>query len=102
MNFDSSSPNNHRQRDASSSQAQVPTPHPVALDFDQQRLRILRCTARAMAGGAGGLRFKPGTRVWLDGLTPAKWVKLACALDAIGEAASWRARPAARGWASIR
>lgn len=41
---------------------------------DSQRLRILRCTARAMASSPGGLRFKAGTRPWLDGLcsVPAK------------------------------
>ena len=37
-------------------------------DLDWQRLRILRCTAQAMANGPGGLRFKAGTRPWLDGL----------------------------------
>ena len=37
-------------------------------DLDRQRLRILRCTARAMASSPGGLRFKPGTRPWLEGL----------------------------------
>jgi len=37
-------------------------------DIDQQRLRILRCTAQAMASTPGGLRFKAGTRPWLDGL----------------------------------
>ena len=42
---------------------------PVFHDVDQQRLRILRCTARAMASSPGGLRFKPGARPWLDGLT---------------------------------
>lgn len=38
-------------------------------DFNQQCLRILRCTARAMASSPGGLRFKAGTRPWLDGLS---------------------------------
>ena len=38
-------------------------------DLDQQRLKILRCTARAMAASPGGLRFKPGTRPWLEGLS---------------------------------
>jgi len=38
-------------------------------DLDKQRLRILRCTAQAMASGPGGLRFKAGTRPWLDGLS---------------------------------
>jgi hypothetical protein len=40
-------------------------------DFDQQRLRILRCTAHAMAASPGGLRFKAGTKPWLDGLSAA-------------------------------
>lgn len=44
----------------------------VALDVVEQGLRILRCTARAMAGSPGGLRFKPGARPWLDGLTPLR------------------------------
>lgn len=38
-------------------------------DLDKQRLRILRCTAQAMASGPGGLRFKAGTRPWLDELS---------------------------------
>ncbi|MGV8805354.1 MAG: hypothetical protein ACWA6Y_10380 [Polaromonas sp.] len=37
-------------------------------DVEQQRLRILRCTAQAMVSSPGGLRFKAGTRPWLDGL----------------------------------
>ena len=37
-------------------------------ELDRQRLRILRCTAHAMASSPGGLRFKAGTRPWLDGL----------------------------------
>lgn len=37
-------------------------------DLDTQRLRILRCTAHAMASSPGGLRFKAGTRPWLEGL----------------------------------
>ena len=40
-------------------------------DFDQQRLRILRCTAHAMAASPGGLRFKAGTAPWLEGLSAA-------------------------------
>ena len=43
-------------------------PAPVALNFNQQCLRILRCTAQALASSPGGLRFKPGTRPWLEGL----------------------------------
>lgn len=38
-------------------------------DLKTQCLRILRCTARALAGSPGGLRFKAGTRPWLDGLS---------------------------------
>ncbi|MBH2018238.1 MAG: hypothetical protein I8H91_01470 [Burkholderiales bacterium] len=38
-------------------------------ELDRQRLRILRCTAHAMASSPGGLRFKPGTRPWLEGLS---------------------------------
>ena len=40
----------------------------VIHDLDTQRLRILRCTAQAMASSPGGLRFKPGTRPWLEGI----------------------------------
>ena len=39
-----------------------------SLNFNQQCLRILRCTAKALASSPGGLRFKPGTRPWLEGL----------------------------------
>jgi hypothetical protein len=35
----------------------------------QVRLKILRCTAQAMASSPGGLRFVAGTRPWLDGLS---------------------------------
>ena len=31
-------------------------------------LRLLRCTAEAMASSPGGLRFVSGTRPWLEGL----------------------------------
>ena len=41
---------------------------PAIHDIDKQRLRILRCTAHAMASSPGGLRFKAGTRPWLVGL----------------------------------
>lgn len=37
--------------------------------FDQQCLRILRCTAQALANSPGGLRFKAGTQPWLDALS---------------------------------
>ncbi len=32
-------------------------------------LRILRCTAHAMASGPGGLHFVPGAKPWLEGLS---------------------------------
>ena len=38
--------------------------------IEQQLLRILRCTAQAMATTPGGLRFSPGAQPWLDGLIP--------------------------------
>ena len=41
----------------------------VIHELDRQRLRILRCTAHAMASSPGGLRFKAGTRPWLDGIS---------------------------------
>ena len=44
-------------------------------DLQQQCLRILRCTASALASTPGGLRFKAGTRPWLEGVSggrPAK------------------------------
>ena len=40
-----------------------------AHEFEQQCLRILRCTALALANSPGGLRFKAGTRPWLDALS---------------------------------
>lgn len=38
-------------------------------DMERQCLHILRCTAVAFANSPGGLRFKAGTRPWLDALT---------------------------------
>jgi hypothetical protein len=40
-----------------------------AYQFEQQCLRILRCTAHALANSPGGLRFKAGTQPWLDALS---------------------------------
>lgn len=40
--------------------------------FEQQCLRILRCTAQALANSPGGLRFKAGTQPWLDALSDAR------------------------------
>ena len=38
-------------------------------EFEQQCLRILRCTALSLANSPGGLRFKAGTQPWLDALS---------------------------------
>lgn len=40
-------------------------------DLDSQPLRILRCTAYAMASSPAGLCFNPGTCPWLEGLPPS-------------------------------
>lgn len=47
--------------------------------IDEQRLRILRCTANAMASSPGGLRFQAGTRPWLAGLPGGRRVSAAAA-----------------------
>ncbi len=60
-------------------------------DIDQQRLRILRCTARAMANSPGGLRFKAGTRPWLEGLP----VSQSASARRNGPCMDAKARPAA-------
>lgn len=39
-----------------------------SVDVAAQRMRILHCTALSMAGSPGGLRFKAGSRPWLEGL----------------------------------
>ncbi len=57
--------------------------HPVY----QQCLRILRCTAKAMASSPGGLRFKAGTRPWLEGLENITRGRGTPALPTIGDAA---------------
>jgi hypothetical protein len=54
-------------------------------DLDTQRLRILRCTAKAMASTPGGLRFTAGTRPWLDGLAGGR--------PALSAASSQRGNP---------
>ena len=41
-------------------------------DLNKQCLRILRCTAQALANSPGGLRFKAGNRPWLEGLSNAR------------------------------
>jgi hypothetical protein len=47
---------------------QKTNPSVTAPNFNQQCLRILRCTAKALASSPGGLRFKPGARPWLEGI----------------------------------
>ena len=37
--------------------------------FQANILRILHCTAQAMANGPGGLYFVPGEKPWLEGLS---------------------------------
>ena len=46
----------------------APSWRSTASDIEQQCIRVLRCTAQALAAGAGGLRFRPGSRPWLAGL----------------------------------
>lgn len=53
--------------------------HRPTYDFEQQCLRILRCTAQALANSPGGLRFKAGTQPWLDALSE-RHVELSIAL----------------------
>ncbi len=57
--------------------SQSEKPGAAAFDLEKQSLRILRCTAKAMASGPGGLRFKVGARPWLDEL-PAYRSAAAC------------------------
>lgn len=42
-------------------------------DFNQQCLRVLRCTAQALANSPGGLRLNAGTQPWLEGLMTVTW-----------------------------
>ncbi len=37
--------------------------------FQTNVLRILHCTAQAMANSPGGLHFVPGAKPWLEGLS---------------------------------
>ena len=37
--------------------------------FQANIVRILHCTAHAMASGPGGLQFVPGAKPWLEGLS---------------------------------
>ncbi len=40
-------------------------------EINKQVLRVLHCSALALATSPGGLRFKAGTRPWLEGLQPS-------------------------------
>jgi hypothetical protein len=51
-----------------SGQVGAATPQRLTHDLEQQCLRVLRCTARALANSPGGLRFRAGTQHWLDAL----------------------------------
>ncbi len=53
-------------------EAKVVAPQRLTFELEQQCLRVLRCTARALANSPGGLRFKSGTRPWLDALTQSR------------------------------
>ena len=63
-------------------------------DLDKQRLRILRCTAQAMASSPGGLRFKAGARPWLEGLPAGR--PNAAVSSPLPACPSHRANPCAR------
>jgi hypothetical protein len=41
----------------------------ISSSFQTNILRILHCTAQAMANGPGGLHFVPGAKPWLEGLS---------------------------------
>ena len=60
-------------------------------DLRLQCLRVLRCTAQAMAGSPGGLRFKAGTRPWLDELS--RLVEAGETLELIGRLSTIVASP---------
>jgi len=64
MGLDLSQAGEQGLQDKGSKQAASASIH----DLEKQRLRILRCTAKAMASSPGGLRFRAGTRPWLEGV----------------------------------
>jgi len=47
----------------------APSANRPITDFENQCLRVLRCTAQALANSPGGLRFNAGSRPWLDALS---------------------------------
>lgn len=56
---------------AESQRTATHTPGSGFADLNKQILRVLRCSASALANSPGGLRFKAGTRPWLEGLQPS-------------------------------
>ncbi|MEI8155691.1 MAG: hypothetical protein WCH60_02410 [Burkholderiales bacterium] len=58
----------HLHTPTQSAQVGTATSHRLTHDLEQQCLRVLRCTARALANSPGGLRFRAGTQPWLDAL----------------------------------
>lgn len=59
----------HLSAEGKPDMADAGTSNRLTYEFKQQCLRVLRCTARALAEGPGGLRFTAGTQPWLDALT---------------------------------
>ena len=59
----------HPQVELGQAKAKATATQRLTFELEQQCLRVLRCTARALANSPGGLRFKSGTRPWLDALT---------------------------------
>jgi hypothetical protein len=62
----------HLNAAAESNQTAETSANRPSHDFEQQCLRVLRCTAQALANSPGGLRFQAGTRPWLDALSQCR------------------------------
>ncbi len=60
----------HLHTNQPSGAAPLAAHHRLTHELEQQCLRILRCTAHALANSPGGLRFRAGTQPWLDALVP--------------------------------
>jgi hypothetical protein len=57
------------KNDALEVQMHLPAEQNCSSSYQANILRILRCTAHAMASGPGGLHFVPGAKPWLEGVT---------------------------------
>jgi hypothetical protein len=57
------------KQDASEVHMCQPVEQNSSTSFQANILRILHCTAKAMANGPGGLHFVPGAKPWLEGLS---------------------------------